>query len=40
MQIVSWGDILYEISNPIFWEELEKRLKMFSAEICTQPAIH
>ena len=35
MQIVSLGDNLHEMSDPIFWE---KYFKMSSAEIFTQHA--
>ena len=38
MQIVSWEDNLQEMSNPVFWENLEKYFKMSSAEIITQHA--
>ena len=31
MQIVSEGDNLHELSNPIFWEKEEKYFKMSSA---------
>ena len=34
MQIVSWGDNLHEMLNPIFWIKQEKGFKMASAEIC------
>ena len=32
MQIVSLGDNLHEVSNPIFQDKLEKYFKMLSAE--------
>ena len=32
MQIVSSGDNLHEMSNPIFWRKKEKYIKMSSAE--------
>ena len=32
MQIVSIGDILYEMSKPVFWEKNTKYFKMLSAE--------
>ena len=38
MQIVSWGDNLHEMSNPVFWEKQEKYFKMLSAENFTQSA--
>ena len=36
MQIVSTGDNLHEMSNPVFWEQEEKYLNMPSAENFTQ----
>ena len=33
MQIVSNGDNLLEISNPVFWEKSEKLTNMSSAEL-------
>ena len=39
MQIVSTGDNLHEMSNPIFWKKKsEKYFRMLSAEIFTQHA--
>ena len=38
MQIVSLGDNLHEMSNPVFWEKYEKYFKMPSAENFTQSA--
>ena len=38
MQIVSSGDNLHEMSNPVFLEKLEKYFKMSSAENSTQSA--
>ena len=38
MQIVSFGDNLHEVSNPILQEKFEKYFKMPSAEIFTQHA--
>ena len=38
MKIVSLGDSLHEMSNLIFWENLEKYFKMSSAENFTQQA--
>ena len=38
MQIVSAGDNLHEISDPIFCENQKKYFKMSSAEIITQHA--
>ena len=38
MQIISLGDNLYEMSNPVCWEKLEKYFKMSSAENFTQSA--
>ena len=38
MQIVSWGDNLHEMSNPVFWEKQKKYFKMLSAENFTQSA--
>ena len=35
MQIVSNGDNLHEISNPVFWKK-KKKIKMSSAENFTQ----
>ena len=32
--------VLHEISNPVFWEKLEKYFKMSSAEISTQSTKH
>ena len=40
MQIVSNGDNLQEMSNPVFWEKQAKYFKMLSAEIFTQRAKH
>ena len=37
MQIISLGENLHEMSNPIFWETQDKKFKM-SAEIFTQHA--
>ena len=39
MQIVSNGDNLHEMSNPVFWEKQEKYFKLSSAEIYTQHAM-
>ena len=36
MQIVSNGDNLHEMSNPVFWENKEKYFHMFSAQTFTQ----
>ena len=39
MQIVSNGDNLHGLSNPVFWENIKKKyFKMLSAEIFTQHA--
>ena len=38
MQIVSFGDNLHEVSNPIFLEKQENYFKLSSAEIFTQHA--
>ena len=38
MQIVSLGDNLHEMSNPVFWEKYGKYFKMSSAENFTQSA--
>ena len=39
MQIVSLGDNLHDVSNPIIWEKKkEKYFKMLYSEICTQHA--
>ena len=38
MQIVSTGDNLHEMSNPVFLGKKEKHFKMSSAEIFTQSA--
>ena len=38
MQIVSIGDNLHEMSNPVFCEKQEKYQKMSSAENFTQNA--
>ena len=40
MQIVSTGGNLHEMSNPVFWEKLEKYVKMLSAENFIQSAKH
>ena len=32
MQIVSKGDNLHEMSNPVSWEKKEKYFNMFTAE--------
>ena len=32
MQIVSLGDNLHEISNPVFWENKKNNLNLSSAE--------
>ena len=40
MQIVSIGDYLHEMLNPVFWEKQEKYFKMSSAENFTQNAKH
>ena len=40
MQIVSIGDSLHEMWNPIFWEKYEKISNMSSAENFTQSAKH
>ena len=32
MHIISFGDYLYEMSKPVFWEKEEKYFKMSSAE--------
>ena len=40
MQIVSNGDNLHEMSNPIFWEIYKKCFNMSSAEKFTQSAKH
>ena len=39
MQIVSVGDNLHEMSNPVFWEKLEY-FNMLSAKNFTQNAKH
>ena len=33
MQVVSNGDNLHEISNPVFWEKEEKNINLSSAEL-------
>ena len=33
MQIVSLGDILHEMANPIFWEKMRKIPPLSSAEL-------
>ena len=38
MQIVSNGDSLHEMSNPVSWENWEKYFKMSSAENFIQSA--
>ena len=38
MQIVSLGDNLHEVSNPVFWEKWEKYFKVLCAESCIQSA--
>ena len=38
MQIVSIGDNLHEMSNPVFLEKQEKYFKMLSTENFTQGA--
>ena len=38
MQIVSLGDNLHEVSDPIVSENLEKHFKILSAEIFSQHA--
>ena len=38
MQIVSSGDNLHEISNPVFWEKLKNILSLSSAEKFTLSA--
>ena len=38
MQIVSLGDNLHEMSNPVFWENKKKYFKMLFAESFTQSA--
>ena len=38
MQIVSSGDNLHEMPNPVFWEKVEKYFKISSAEIWIQNA--
>ena len=38
MLIVSIGDNLHEMSNPLFWEKKETYFKISSAEIFTQHA--
>ena len=41
MQIVSNGDNLHEMSNPVFWEnKKKKKIKTLSAESFTQSAKH
>ena len=40
MQIVSYGDNLHGMSNPVFWEKYEKYFRLSSAEIFTQNAKH
>ena len=40
MQIVSWGDNLHEMSNPVFWGKKDKYFKLLSAENFTQSAKH
>ena len=40
MQRVSYGDNLYEMSNHVFWEKLEKYFSMLSAEKFTQSSKH
>ena len=38
MQIVSIGDNLHEMSNPVFWKKQEKYFKMLSGENFAQSA--
>ena len=38
MQIVSIWENLHDMSNPVFWENIEKYFKMTSAEFFTQIA--
>ena len=38
MQIVSVGDNLHEMPNPVFGEKLKKKFDMSSAETFTQSA--
>ena len=39
MQILSIGDNLHEMSNPVFWEKIrKKKIEMSSAENITQSA--
>ena len=40
MQIVSNGDNLNEMSNPVFWESQENYFNMLPAENFTQSAKH
>ena len=40
MQIVSIGDNLHEMSNPVFWENKKKYFQMSSAEKFIQNAKH
>ena len=40
MQIVSWEDSLYEMSKPVFWENLEKYCSVLIAENFTENAKH
>ena len=37
MQIIFSGDNLHEMSEPVFWEKLEKYFKMFAKNF-TKPA--
>ena len=38
MQTVSIGDNLHEMSKPVFWENKEKNVNIWSAENFTQSA--
>ena len=38
MQIVSSGDNLHEMPNPIFWDDTKKIINMSSADIFTEHA--
>ena len=40
MQIVSNGENLHEMSNPIYWEKYEKYFIIMCAENFTQSAQH
>ena len=38
MQLISNGEDLHKISNPVSWEKYKKHFNMLSAEIFTQSA--